>query len=438
VQSMRHYNRHLARAAGAQQMRIFEATDCYPPPLIGGRDLAVQLLSRELVRRGHEVDVLTMAGPKGPRTERDGDVRVHRLAGWSRVLNSLYADPEKPFHPTLPDPGLARAISRLIEERQPDIVHVHSWLLYSLLPLLPSPKTRLVVWVHDYGFVCPKATYSYRGGVCTGPGYMKCVSCSSEQYGGPKALALTTGLAAMKPWRGRVDRYVANSQFIADASAPLVAGSGARMSVIPPFVPDEAFHAAQGPRPAFVPAVGDYLMFAGALGPHKGIDVLLEAWSGLRNRPPLVLAGIRRFDTPRSFPPGVIVTDDVLPREEVLRAWGHCLAAVVPSVWPEPFGLVAAEAMAAGKPVVASAVGGLAELVQDGITGIHVPPGDVTALRNALERIVADAPLRARLGAAGRERAQAYSPDVVVGAWEQVFNDVLETRTQGLRAQEQQ
>jgi glycosyltransferase involved in cell wall biosynthesis len=172
-------------------------------------------------------------------------------------------------------------------------------------------------------------------------------------------------------------------------------------------------------------------MFAGALGPHKGIDVLLKAWSGLRNRPPLVLAGIRRFDTPTSFPPGVIVTDDVLPREEVLRGWGHCLAAVVPSVWPEPFGLVAAEAMAAGKPVVASAVGGLAELVQDGVTGIHVPPGDASALRNALERIVADAPLRARLGAAGRERAIAYSSDVVVGAWEQVFNDALETRSHG-------
>ena len=184
-------------------------------------------------------------------------------------------------------------------------------------------------------FICPKATYFYHGGVCTGPGYTKCVSCSSEQYGGPKAVALTTGLAAMKPWRGRVDRYYAVSRFTADASAPLMGRNGARMGVIPNFIPDEAFHAAQGPRPAFVPPEGDYFMFAGALGPHKGVNVLLEAWSGLRNRPPLVLAGIRRFDTPKSFPPGVIVAEDV-PFEDVLRGWGHCLAAVVPSVWPEP------------------------------------------------------------------------------------------------------
>ena len=410
-------------------MRIFQVTDCYPPPLVGGRDLTVQLLSRELARRGHEVDVLTLAGPKGPRTERDGAVQVHRLAGWGRILSSLYADPEKPFHPTVPDPGLVGAISRLLKERRPHIVHVHSWLLYSLLPLLPSPHTRLVVWVHDNGFICPKGTFFHHGGMCTGPRYTKCVSCSSEQYGAPKAVALTTGLAAMKPWRNRVDRYVAISRFIADASAPLLGRSGTRMGVIPPFIPDEAFYAAQGPRPAFVPPADDYLMFAGALGPHKGLNVLLEAWSGLQNRPPLVLAGIRRFDTPTSFPPGVIVAED-LPRGEVLRAWGHCLAAVVPSVWPEPFGLVAAEAMAAGKPVVASAVGGLAEVVEDGITGIHVPPGDVATLRNELERIVADAPLRARLGAAGRERARLYSLDTAAAAWEQVFSDVLEKPTQ--------
>jgi glycosyltransferase involved in cell wall biosynthesis len=409
-------------------MRIFEATDCYPPPLVGGRDLRVQLLSRELARRGHEVDVLSLAGPKGPRTERDGDVRVHRLAGWSRYLAPLYADPEKPFHPTLPDPGLVSQISRLLEERRPDIVHVHSWLLYSLLPVLPSPETRLVVWVHDYGLICPKATYFYQGGVCTGPRYTKCISCSSEQYGAPKAFAITTGLTTMKPWRSRVDRYYAVSRFTADASAELMGRDGAPMGVIPNFIPDEAFHAAHQPRPAFVPPEGDYLMFAGALGPHKGLNVLLEAWSGLPERPPLVLAGIRRFDTPQSFPPGVIVAEDV-PFDDVLRGWAHCLAAVVPSIWPDPCPSVVLEAMAAGKPVVASAVGGSTEMVVDGSTGIHVPPNDVPALRNALERIVADPALRARLGAAGRERAKLYSIDTATSAWEQVFRDVLdETR----------
>ncbi len=405
-------------------MRILQATDCYPPPLVGGRDLQVQMLSHELVRRGHEVEVVSLAGPRGPRTEFDGAVRVHRLAGWSRFLGPLYANPEKPFHPTLPDPGLVRMLGRVLREFRPQIVHAHSWLLYSLLPLLPSQETRLVVWVHDYGFICPKTTYVYRGGVCTGPKYAKCVGCATEQYGPLRSLALTTGLTVMRPWRGRVDRYIAVSQFTARASAGLIGHGKGAMEVITPFVSDEAFHADKGGRPAFVPSDGDYLMFAGALGPHKGLDVLLEAWAGLEPKIPLVLAGIRRPDTPRSFPVGVIVAEDV-PHEEVLRAWGHCLAAVVPSCWPDPHPMVAIEAMAAGIPVVASAVGGLTGIVADGETGILVPPGDAAALRSAIQQLLGDPLLRARMGAEGRKRAASYSANVVVAAWEQVYQEVV-------------
>ena len=383
----------------------------------------VRMLSHELVRRGHEVEAVSLAGPRGPRTELDGAVKVHRVAGWSRVLGRLYADPEKPFHPTLPDPGLVRVLRRLLRETRPQIVHAHSWLLYSLLPLLPSRETRLVVWVHDQGFICPKTTFVYRGGVCMGPEYAKCVGCAEEQYGALRSLALTSGLTGMKPWRGRVDRYVANSQATARASAGLSGRGRGAMEVIPPFVSDEAFHAGKGRRPAFVPSEGDYLMFAGALGPHKGLDVLLEAWAGLEPKLPLVLAGIRRPDTPGSFPVGVIVSEEV-PHEDVLRAWGHCVVAVVPSVWPEPFGMVALEAMAAGRPVVASAVGGLADLVVDGITGTLVPPGDAPALRSAIQELLSEPLLRARMGAEGRKRAAAYSANVVVAAWERVFHEV--------------
>ena len=384
----------------------------------------VQMLSHELVRRGHEVEVVSLAGPRGPSLNLDGPIRVHRIAGWSRALGPLYADPEKPFHPTLPDPGLVRLLGRLLGQYRPQIVHAHSWMLYSLLPILPSKETRLVVWVHDQGFLCPKATFVYRGGVCTGPKYTKCVRCATEQYGALKSAALTTGMAIMKPWRGRVNRFVANSEATATASAELIGRGKAGTSVIPPFVSDQALNAEEEGRPAFVPASGDYIMFAGALGPHKGLDVLLEAWAGLQPKMPLVLAGIRRPDTPGSFPVGVIVAEEV-PHEDVLRAWAQSTVAVVPSVWPEPFGMVALEAMAAGRPVVASAVGGLADLVVDGVTGILVPPQDPAALRSAIRRLLADPGLRARMGAEGRKRAAAYSASVVVAAWERVFREVV-------------
>jgi glycosyltransferase involved in cell wall biosynthesis len=98
----------------------------------------------------------------------------------------------------------------------------------------------------------------------------------------------------------------------------------------------------------------------------------------------------------------------------------------VPSVWPEPFGQVAIEAMACGKPVVASAVGGLADVVVHEETGLLVPPGDVAALRAALGRLIADPALRERMGAAGRERVERYRARSVIGHIERVYRQLLD------------
>jgi glycosyltransferase involved in cell wall biosynthesis len=92
----------------------------------------------------------------------------------------------------------------------------------------------------------------------------------------------------------------------------------------------------------------------------------------------------------------------------VLEAWHRCSVALVPSVWAEPFGLVVLEAMAAARPVIASAAGGLADIVLHGETGLLVPPGDAGALRAALAQLLAAPGLQARLGEAGRRRAEEY------------------------------
>lgn len=405
-------------------MRILHVSDNYPPQ-VGGLELQVQQLTQELARRGHEVRVATLAGRQPAGVELDGDVAVHRIAGWSRTLNTVYGDPSWPFHPTLPDPGVVRALRAVIKEFRPHVVHAHSWIIYSVLPIVPSATTRLVATLHDYGLVCPKKTMDFRGRLCAGPNFLKCVSCANKQYGAFESLALTSGIAAMRPWRGRVDQYIAISRAVAESCSPLVLPGRRPIVLIPPFLANRPDDPSPGRRANFVPANGDYLLFAGALSRHKGLKILLEAWAGLSPTVPLVLAGLRRPDTPTSLPPGVILAENV-PHTELARAWRYCTAALVPSVWPEPFGLVALEAMAAGRPVVASSVGGLPDLVVNGVTGLLVPPNDVLALRAAVQQVIDNPQARLAMGAAAQRQAARFTANEVVPQIEHVYREVLE------------
>ncbi|HZT46179.1 MAG TPA: glycosyltransferase family 4 protein [Gaiellaceae bacterium] len=139
-----------------------------------------------------------------------------------------------------------------------------------------------------------------------------------------------------------------------------------------------------------------HVLYSGRLSAEKGVLELVEAARGL----PLVVAG----DGPlRDRVPGAL---GWVPHDELLRLYERAAVVACPSR-REGFGVACAEAMAHARPVVASDVGGLRDLVVDGETGLLVPPGDVNALRAAVERLLGDAELRRRLGAAARQRIQA-------------------------------
>ena len=145
------------------------------------------------------------------------------------------------------------------------------------------------------------------------------------------------------------------------------------------------------------------VLYAGRLSPEKGVLELAEAARGLN----LVVAGDGplRADLPQAL--------GFVPPDELAPLYARAAVVACPS-HREGFGVACLEAMAHGRPVVASAVGGLLDLVVDGETGIHVPPGDVPALRGALEQLLGDPELRHRMGEAGRLRAaERFSWDAV-------------------------
>jgi glycosyltransferase involved in cell wall biosynthesis len=153
------------------------------------------------------------------------------------------------------------------------------------------------------------------------------------------------------------------------------------------------------------------VLYAGRLSAEKGVLELVEAARGLN----LVVAG----DGPLRA--RVPQASGFVPHDELQRLYARAAVVACPSR-REGFGVACLEAMAHARPVVATNVGGLRDLVVDGETGLVVPPRDVAALRAALERLLVDAELRRRLGAAGRERARRrFSWDVVTDATVEIY-----------------
>ena len=211
--------------------------------------------------------------------------------------------------------------------------------------------------------------------------------------------------AVARPLVRRARLVIAVSSALADVARAL----GARdVRVIP--------NGVEIPATVREPADPPHVLFAGRLAPEKGVEELTAAAAGL----PLVVAG----DGPLRHV--VPQTRGFVSRAELHRLYEEAAVVACPSR-REGFGVVCAEAMARGRPVVAGAVGGLVDLVRDGETGLLVPPCDAEALRAALERLLADADLRTRLGKAGREHVTRLCD------WETVTDATLDAYRDALR-----
>lgn len=321
----------------------------------GGGEVQVLALARALRARGHEVELAV-----DPRGRLAAAARAAGLSTCAlRVRNHL-------------DVAAGLRLRRLA--RGADVVHFHTARAHALAPFLGGARIRRVVTRRmDY-----------------------------VPFGGPYSRFL---------YNRAVDVVIAISEGV--RAALLRAGvEPGRIRVVPSGVDPTALVPAAGARAALrrewgVPPEAVLVVVLGALERRKGHAVLLAAAAeapGLRyafcgegrERAALDRAAAALGDAVRF----VGFRDDV----------AACLAAAdvvaLPSL-QEGLGVAALEAMAAGRPVVASRVGGLAEVVVDEVTGLLVPPGDAAALGRALARLGADPALRERLGAAGRARVLA-------------------------------
>ena len=417
-------------------MRILMLAQFYPPT-VGGEEQHVHDLSHALAERGHRVAVATLWHPGLPGFELDGSVAVYRLHGLTQRATWLYKDDERRHAPPLPDPETAWGLREVMQREQPQIVHAHNWLIHSYLPLEPLHGARLVITLHDYSLVCVQKRLMRFDAPCDGPGLRKCLECAAHHYGRAKGSVTYFGNQAMSAWERRaVDLFLPVSQAVADGNR--LDEHGLPYQVIPNLLSEKLLAAEEqaGVRP-LPPELqrlpkGDFLLFVGDLSADKGVHVLLAAYNKLREAeaelpegvPPLVVIGRRFEGTADELPQGVIALGRI-PHAAVMEAWRRCTIALAPSVWAEPFGIVALEAMVAGKPLVASNTGGLADTVVDGETGLLVPPGDADALAAGIRQLLLDSQLRVGLGQAAAQRAAEYRASSVAQSVERAYAGVL-------------
>ncbi|MBD2073818.1 glycosyltransferase family 4 protein [Phormidium sp. FACHB-592] len=356
----------------------------------GGAELQMLSLRQGLRDRGHQVRLLASRAQmvKSPLLS---DYTCFGTTSKLQVLSQVV------------NPSAYLTLQRALYNFQPDVVHVRMFM-WQLSPLI-LPLLRDVPCLYQtavYKAICPLGTKVLPNGrsckfvagvVCWRSG---CLTAQSW-------LPLMLQRQLWQRWRHVFDRVVALSHGM---KAKLEAEGISPVEVVHNGVPERPMRPAlQGPPTA---------VFAGRLVPEKGVEVLLRAFAQVLPQVPqarLLIAGQgSEANFLQTLAAELGVSNSVnwlghLPFAEMERHFEAAWVQVVPSQWEEPFGNVSTEAMMRGTAVIASAVGGQPEIVQDGVTGFLVPPGDVDALANPLLRLLWDRPLAEQMGQSGRQRA---------------------------------
>jgi glycosyltransferase involved in cell wall biosynthesis len=395
-------------------MRVLMVSQFYPP-VAGGQEQHVRNLASALAGRGHEVEVVTIALDGTPGTTPDDLVSVHRVRTSTQRLPQLYSDAGRPHAMPIPDPGFRRAIGRLLEKGRFDVVHAHDWSVASAIRPAERAGVPIVLTQHDYSHVCATKRFMRGDVVCAGPGPVVCLRCASSWHGPVVGPGVAAANALARHTRTKhIDAFIPVSSVVArNTRLP----GRSHFEVIPNFIPDDLVLQESTPH------LNGPLVFIGDLSRDKGIEVLLEAHR-LGNLPRLLLAGRELENTPLEISEGVELKG-LLDHASVMELMETASVVVVPSIVPDCCPTVVLEAMAVGRPVVAAASGGIVDLVDDGVTGLLVPPGDARALSGALSSLVADRDMATAMSQAALQRARLFTASAVVGRIEGLYERLI-------------
>lgn len=400
-------------------MRILLVTDWNR--LHGGAENHIAALRQGLTERGDDVRLLTSSA--GSAADGTADfVAFGTEARWAQVFLQIA------------NPSAAAQVSRAVRDFRPDVACVNMFALHlSPAAVFALRDVPVVLLVSDYKCLCPIGSKvlpdgslcrSDHGWVCYRSG---CVGLAHWARDRVRYELLRRAVE-------RADRVVT----VSDAMRTDLLHAGIDATVIPPPVAPPAtgyIRAPDGP-PVF--------LYAGRLSDEKGVPLLLHTFARLAREIPeirLRIAGrgaeedrLHRLCRDLGISSSVDFLGWLSPSEleEQLRTVRAC---VVPSLWAEPLGLIAVEAILHGTPVIASSAGGLGEVVEPGVTGLLFPNNDAEALTDCLRAVATGSAFPDhRIGADAIARAtQAFGLASHIERMREVFADAIARRSNASR-----
>lgn len=335
----------------------------------GGEDVVFQSEKRLLERAGHTVIPYVRSN-----MELSDATLVDRIGIASQMVWS---------HKT------RRDFAAILDAECPDLVHVHNTFMVispSIYGACSERHIPVVKTLHNFRLLCPASSFFRNGVVCE-----ECVNhslirsvlhgCYRNSRKASAAIALTLAThRALRTWESSVTRYIALTHFAKEKFVN--AGFPAERFVIKPNFAD--------PDPGEKPGAGEYALFIGRLDQTKGTRILLDAWKRLPVMYPLHVVGdgpdrLLMEARARELQLSAVTFRGRLSHAAAVETVKGARFTIAPSTWYEGFPMCIVESFACGTPILCSRLGGMSEIVEDQVTGLHFNPSDSQDLAKKVE-----------------------------------------------------
>jgi glycosyltransferase involved in cell wall biosynthesis len=389
--------------------------------LRGGSDRVFLALAELLEKQGHQVIPFTAAHPRNQPTAWDSYFPVaadFEQPGLVDLVRFIYSR------------AASTAIRRLLHEHNPDIAHLHIYygkLTGSVLAPLKRAGIPIVQTLHEYKLICPVYTLVSNGQICEaceGHHFWRAIPRKCNRNSLVRTLlSVTESYVSMRLGAvGKIDHFIAVSDFVRDKMVQYGVPAQ-KITTVHNFLDSSTI------VPNYKP--GEYFLYFGRLERIKGIFTLLEAAAPLKQAQLLIVGdGKARREVAELIERRNLKHIRMLgfkQGNELSQLIQGSLCTIVPSEWYETFGLTVLESFAHARPVIASRIGGIPEIVTHGTDGFLVSPGNPEALREKMEWIATHHRTKAmEMGLAGRRKVETqFDPETHYQQLMEVYRQVL-------------